>query len=786
MEGLGSGRVHRRPGTGGDHDRLEGLCPGDKRVYANEPDHSSVVVDVELREPLTETRLELVALHDHHTSRVIVVHDTGPINMASSEQLSGEELAKTRGSGLADAISGMAGVSTLRGTAGGMAKPVIRGQVGRRNLIIFDGVRHEGQKWGIDHAPEVDPYDAGRITVIKGSATTRYGPDAIGGAVLVDPLPLPRVPGLTGEVNTVGYSNALGGGGAARLDYAPKRARGFAIRGMADVSRHRATFTPTYVLDNTGSFTWNAGMRAGYLSEKFDITAGYRVMRMQAGICNCLRIGSPEDFAQALDQRAPVGVELYSPDGKIERPYQDVWHHLAILRSRIELGKAGELHAIYSYQFNDRDEYDTVRKSITGPQLSFGLATHIGDLRYEHPTVMMGDRWALVGTIGGEVRHQVNEFDANVTLVPDYRQFGGGVFAVERFVHERFEFEVGGRYQSLSREARLIERDYLGQLAGDRLVEDACSRTSDDGARCELRFDTPSATAGVLVEPFAKVPEFDLRLEFSSSARIPSIDEQFMNGAAPSFPILGIGSSKLGIERTWGGSATLRYDADWAKVEAAGYTNVIDDYILFAAQPAEGQCAPLTCTTRGPFPLFAFTAIDALFGGAEVRFDVAIPKTPFELSGNGSWVRARDMQSGEPVPFVPTDRYGLLGRYRWSRAQTRWGGYYEVGVTFVDTQRQFDVGTFQVADDEEEVDYEVYSDFAPPPPRYALLDAGAGVEVPLRGQNINVSLRGTNLLNRRYRDYNSLLRYFADEPGWGLQLRLSMEFAALAARSDPP
>ena len=66
----------------------------------------------------------------------------------------------------------------------------------------------------------------------------------------------------------------------------------------------------------------------------------------------------------------------------------------------------------------------------------------------------------------------------------------------------------------------------------------------------------------------------------------------------------------------------------------------------------------------------------------------------------------------------------------------------------------------------------------------ALLDAGAGIEVPARGQIINVSLRGTNLLNRRYRDYNSLLRYFADEPGWGLQLRVSMEFAVRAAASS--
>src|SRR5690606_6039798 len=141
---------------------------------------------------------------------------------------------------------------------------------------------------------------------------------------------------------------------------------------------------------------------------------------------------------------------------------------------------------------------------------------------------------------------------------------------------------------------------------------------------------------------------------------------------------LGTGSSKLGIERTSGGSGTLRYEADWLRAEAAGYVNRIDDHILFAAQPAQGQGAPLTCTPRGPLPLCAFTPIDALFGGAELRVDVAIPETPFELSGNASWVRARDRQTGDFVPFVPTDRYRLLWRYRWADTKATSGGYLEL------------------------------------------------------------------------------------------------------------
>ena len=67
------------------------------------------------------------------------------------------------------------------------------------------------------------------------------------------------------------------------------------------------------------------------------------------------------------------------------------------------------------------------------------------------------------------------------------------------------------------------------------------------------------------------------------------------------------------------------------------------------------------------------------------------------------------------------------------------------------------------------------ADIAPPPPGYALL--GASIEttlaltIPLR-----IGIQGTNLLNTSYRDYTSLLRYYADQPGWDLRVRVGTNF----------
>jgi iron complex outermembrane recepter protein len=746
--------------TGSDgRARVSGLCPGTLQVTVVKAEHGSRRLRLELSAATTETEVELDALHGHHDERVIVVHDDSDPTLGGSESLSGAELSRRRGAGLADVLADVSGVSTLGGTAGGMGKPIIRGQFGRRNMILFDGIRHEGQEWGIDHAPEVDPQAADRITVIKGAGTTRFGPEAVGGVVLLEPRPLPRTPSLRGEIGGFGYSNPLGGGGSFRLDYAPKRGKGLATRVEGNVARHRSPLTPDYPLDNTGSLTWNAGGRLGYASEAVDVEVGYHLMRQELGICTCLQISTEEEFQRSIARGQPIAVDAYRADFEIERPRQEIWHHLALARARVALGAAGELHAAYSFQFNDRDEYAIVRGTVAGPQLEFGLATHALDLRYEHAAVDLR-RWTLIGTLGAGLTQQQNEFRASTTLVPDYAQWGWAVYDIERFVHDRVEIEFGARYEGLHRDAVLAERDYLGQRAGGRLDVDACTRTEDGGGSCKHLYNTASATFGVLGRPIRKVRDFTIRAQVDSSARIPAIDEQFMNGAAPSFPILGLGDSRIGVERSWGGELTLQYAGPWWFVEASGFSSFIDDYIYFVGDRQEGQCAPLTCTTRGPLPVFVFKPTDALFNGGEVRFDLQAPRLPFALLGSAAWVRGHDLDAAGPLAFMPADRYSLTGRYLFPESRLTTRAYLELGGTVVARQTR----------------YQPELDFAPPPPAYVLLGAGAGVEFLGEQEIYRLSLTGTNLLNMRYRDFNSLLRYFADEPGWGLQLRFAIDF----------
>ncbi len=737
---------------------LNQLCAPTLRVSVSLADHAVVARSFELVEPTTHARIELPALHEHHSARVVVVHDESRGKAEASESITGARLRRVRGRPLADVVAGIGGVSVLRSAAGGMGKPIIRGQVGRRNLILVDGVRHESQQWGLDHAPEVDPDGAGRITVIKGAATTRYGQRASGGVLLLESLPLLRTPGIAGEVGTFGSSNALGGGGSARIDYAPARVPGLAMRVDGNIGRHRAAVAPDYALSNTGSLTWNAGARMGYLRDAFDLDVGYRVFRTRLGICDCQAISSPEDFAAHVGGRRPPGIADARPRFEIRRPEQRVTHHLALARARVAIDRGGELHALYAFQFDDREEYERVRANISGPQLQLRLATHTGELHFEHRTVPLG-RWALEGIAGVVVGQQGNRIESASTLVPDYEQWSWGAYAVERFVHARAELEAGVRYDGMHRRAELRERDWLGQVATGRIDGDDC-RESGTGGVCAHDFHAPSATIAALVRPIAKVPELGWGIKLDSAGRMPAIDEQFMNGAAPSFPIIGLGDGRLGVERTWAGETTLRYDGAWLAVEGSAFASYVRNYIAFGPEPAEGPCAPLTCTVRGPFPVYEFEATDARLYGGEAHVHVQAPRLPLSLSATGAWVRGRDLRSGGFLPLVPADRYAVVGRWNWPDSRATAHGYLELNGTFVARQRRSDPE----------------QDFAPAPPGYVLLGAAMGLEFPGDHHVVHTSVVGANLIDARYREYTSLLRYFADEPGWSVQLRVSVEF----------
>jgi iron complex outermembrane receptor protein len=578
----------------------------------------------------------------------------------------------------------------------------------------------------------------------------RFGPDAIGGAVLVDPPALLRVPGVAGEIHLVGFANGLGGSTAGRVRARTEKLPGLAWQVEGSLRRLQAPSTPDYPLDNTAVDEWNAGATVGYDHGDDDYRLSFTHYQARLGVCTCLHMESLEDFYAQLARDRPIDSELYRADFMIERAYQSARHELAIARARWRRDRLGAIEATLAFQQDRRREYDVVRDDITGPQFDFRLNTGDAEVVLEHKPVHLTHHLHLRGT-AGVVGMVQGHFYRGLHLIPGHDAWSTGAYATERLVGDDYELEAGVRYDVLARSAVIADIDYLRLVRSGQIDDDACASSDGDFVECGSRFHTVSASLGGVRW---LTPEWTWKLDLSTASRPPNPDEQYLNGSSPTFPVLGLGKPDLGAETTYSASTTTTYQGAHVAAELSGFASYIDDYIYFAPALDEDGEPIFDVLARGTFPRFVTRPVNAAFYGADGG--VAVRPWPWlELEAQASLVRARNLTDDSYLVFVPPDRVRAGATYSYRSL------YLSAAGTYVAKQTRFDLA----------------ADLAPPPDAYVLVDAELGGETEVGDQTVKVALSGTNLLNQRYREYTSLLRYFADQPGYQVLLRLSMQFS---------
>jgi len=273
---------------------------------------------------------------------------------------------------------------------------------------------------------------------------------------------------------------------------------------------------------------------------------------------------------------------------------------------------------------------------------------------------------------------------------------------------------------------------------------------------CDSTFHTISASLGGL---YRFTDALSVKLEASTASRPPNPDEQYLNGTSPTFPVLALGKPDLRPETTYSTSLTASYRSDRVNAELSGFANVIDDYIYFAPAIGPDGMPIFDVLIRGTFPRFITRPVDALFYGVDGGVS-ASPTSWLELGAQVSAVRAKNTDDDTYLAFIPPDQARASVTYKRSSLGPLRGSYAQVSGTFVRRQGRF----------------ELAADFAPPPDGYVLLGAELGTETTLGAHAVRLGLQGSNLTNARYRDYTSLLRYFADQPGLQLLLRVGIDF----------
>jgi iron complex outermembrane recepter protein len=677
----------------------------------------------------------------HHTAIgevVIVEKAIAIVAIQAATSVEKAELEAAKGLNLGETLKRLPGVTTLN-TGATISKPVIQGLHSNRIAIVNNGVTLEGQQWGSEHAPEIDPFAAEKINVVKGAAGVRYGSGAIGGAVVLTPAPLRTKAGIGAWLALGGQSNGFGGVTSGAIDWhAPHNS--LAIRLQSTAKRSGNLRAPDYWLGNTGLAELN-----------FSTLIGWNIGRWQQ-----------EVSASRFDQKIAVLRAAHFPDAseigrlslyndnkftyQLGRPFQRVLHHTIKFKNVYRVSDIWKATGQYTFQYNKRREFDAHAPLsdpldvLQKPQISFRLWTNSLDLSLEHLPIR---HWQ--GGIGVQGLQQLN-FVGKGGAIPDYATLGGSIWALEHWRRSPnpWEWEAGVRY-----DYRNTSVTTFGNFQNlDTMVI----------------YGNVSGTVGAIYH-FNKV--FSATLNTAFAWRPPHVNELFARGSNHGSAIYEQGKSDLLPEKAWNTNLSFDIKSKLATANVTIYRNSIRDFIYL--NPTGKTVVTIRSGPDGQ-PLYLYQQADAVLQGLDGQLSVPMGRS-FALESRFSMLRAfrlvadslNENKYYEWLPLMPPDRFQI--GVKWSLSNKK----NQDGATFIRLMSMTALQQKRIAADQIPTLGQRFIQL--PPPTFTVLMLDAAHTLHWRKKDIEVGLTIQNLTNARYREYLNFFRNYVDEIGINLGLR---------------
>ncbi|MFM1795019.1 MAG: hypothetical protein RL642_1404, partial [Bacteroidota bacterium] len=630
---------------------------------------------------------------------------------------------------------------------------VIQGLHSSRVLILNNGIRQESQQWGSEHAPEIDPYVANRLTVIKGASSVRYGGDAIGGVVLVEPRLLQYHKELSGELNLAAFSNNRQGVVSAMVESSFDKAEKTAWRLQGTFKRGGNARTPNYWLKNSGVEEFNMSAAAGWRNKNKGVELFYSTFNTRIGIFTGSHIGNLTDLENIIRlQEPPSYIKDAGFSYAIDRPYQDVQHHLLKLKGFSERVGQGRLSLVISSQLNIRKEFDITRSETDLPQLQLNLLTNMADLVWEH----FADK-RVKGSMGFNIMHQQNSINYRY-FVPNYTGLDLGLWIAEKYKYKNWQLEAGLRYDFRSR-YNIKDND---KAPNDVLMGNALVPGDPYGER------TFSGLSGTGVIAYSFNESLRASVTAATAWRAPQVNELFSNGLHHGAARIERGDAAIQPERAYSVMGNIVFNKGKWEVDFGLYNKIINDFIYM--KPAY----PPLLTIRGAFPVFDYAQTDAILTGSDINVGYRF-NNHLRSQVKASLLRAFDRGQNTWLIQMPSDRYEGELSYVFVDGKKLKQPALKIGYQYVTEQKRVPpTGNIKVVDQNGQESME--SDYMAPPPAYGLvnLEASAGFEWMKRKLDVVVGV--TNLFNTAYRDYMNAFRYFALDRGRNISLKIKMPF----------
>lgn len=708
---------------------------------------------VDIRLLTTNEILEEVVISDH---REVVSKGN------NFSTLSAKQLDEVKGRSLGETLQGVTGVTTIQ-TGPAIFKPVIHGVHSQRILILNNGIRQEGQQWGAEHAPEIDPFIATNLVVIKDAGAIKYGTDAIGGVVVVTPAELPADQPIGGDFHLIGNSNGRAGIVSGLLEGSILKSKGWGWRVQGTSKTSGDSHAADYNLSNTGFRELNYSASTGYHKENKGFEIFYSHFNTTIGILRGASTNSTEDLENAFEREPPQYTEDFTY--AIDQPRQEVSHDLVKLNGHIRNGK-NLFNLQYGFQYNNREEYDVRRGSLKEvPALGYKLFTQTLDFEWE--TTLRSGRSRSRGING--MWQDNNKIDGTQTIpfIPNFTNYSGGLFWIEKISTPRWDWDFGARY------------DY-------RYYEVAGFDFKNELYRSTLSFGNASAAAGAT---FKLNRTSSLTSNLGSTWRPPNVAELYSLGTHQSAAaieygllldettneVLDLNEVDFKLEQALKWVNTYRMESGPWQVELSGYLNYIYNYIYLKPRG-------VTQNTRGVFPYFRYSQTNASFLGADFMAHYTLT-TALTVKTKISLLRAADETQEDYLIFIPSNRAEVSFRYQLDKVGSWKDFYVDLTGNYVARQNRAPrVVPIEDIIDAKEMGVDILAqdprnfDFLPPPEAYFLLGANLGISKPIHNSLLHFRISIQNALNESYREYTNRMRYYADDLGRNVTIALKYSF----------
>ena len=654
---------------------------------------------------------------------------TVAIDKPKLQQKSGEELAKV--------LTTVTGVSMIQ-TGATIAKPVIHGLHSNRILILNNEVRQEGQQWGADHAPEIDPAVADRIAVVKGADAVRYGSDALGGVVVITPNKLPYGDGLHGQISPSFASNGRKTATTLKLESGVPHLHHWAWRLQGTLKRSGDIHTADYMLNNTAAAEANFSAAIGMQQETGAAELFYSRYENESSVFYGSHIGNLDDLLARFEIGRPLTTYPFSYS--IQAPKQKVVHHLLKAKAYYFLPFGGKLTAQYAFQKDIRQEFSVRRLDRTRiPALNMWLTTHLAEVFWEN---MDAPHWKTL--LGGSFSLQDNYNQPGtgvVPVIPNFASVGYGAFAIEKYHKDNWNAEAGLRY----------DYKYLSADGYDMYSQ----RYGGEHNFHNITYSLGGA--------WQATPHSSLSSNIGVAWRAPQVNELYSSGLHHGAGTYNLGEASLSPETgvKWITSLSYNHPDRGVRLTADAYVQLIKNYIY------DYPTGEVRTLFSGVYPIFQYTQADAFFRGVDIDASVRLAKwgalTQSLFYGlRGSVVFANELKTHRYFPFIPAPR--LSQSLEW-KSQPK--GLFQnleasIGHTFVAKQTCFEPSQELVATT---------------PDAYHLFEAAIGGTIAIgEQQTLSVRLSAENLFNQLYKEYTNRFRYYAHDLGRNVYLRLNYNF----------